>query len=162
MIYTLAIDPGTTRQGWALFGGVQLAECGINCGAAETFVLKSSVQHLRSFFGVARAVIEGQEIHRGGRFGKVSPATIIRLAQSAGMVAGVLQAITQAPVEFVLPSVWKGGVPKGPHQERIVNALFPKEKEVLDVGLSRIKAKTHHSEVIDAVGIGLWAVGRKV
>lgn len=54
--------------------------------------------------------------------------------------------------EGVQPSVWKGQVPKKVHGARIIEAL---KKEEIEKAMS---IKNHNT--IDAVGIGLWALGR--
>jgi hypothetical protein len=49
------------------------------------------------------------------------------------------------------PRVWKGGIAKPPHHRRIIEALSEAEREVA-------KGATH--DAMDAIGIGLYALGR--
>ena len=63
-------------------------------------------------------------------------------------------------MRFVSPAAWKGQVPKKIHHPRILRSLSEVEREiVLDV-LDLLPASTRHN-VLDAVGIGLWALKRK-
>ncbi len=59
--------------------------------------------------------------------------------------------------ELVTPAQWKGAVPKEVHQPRILAALTAAEQGVLDAAKV---APTLKNNVVDAIGLGLWAVGR--
>ena len=59
----------------------------------------------------------------------------------------VQRATGRAP-KPVFPSKWKGGVPKPAHQPRILRAIRPGEP------------RSTQKDVVDAIGIGLWATGR--
>jgi hypothetical protein len=63
----------------------------------------------------------------------------------------ILMAFPQARHETVLVNVWKGSVPKEIMNRRVLERLTAEE-------LSRLTTKNHN--VLDAVGIGLWALGR--
>lgn len=52
----------------------------------------------------------------------------------------------------VVPSAWKAQIPKGVHKSRILGNLAPAE-------FIRIVSPEDHN-TIDAIGIGLWALGR--
>ena len=60
-------------------------------------------------------------------------------------------------VEFVLPKEWKKQVPKDIMLERIVNRLSDSEKAILE-SKRLIKSKKHN--VVDAIGLGLYKIGR--
>lgn len=57
---------------------------------------------------------------------------------------------TRCPVRHVAPRAWKGNVPKEVHHERILRFLDRDERERIEDG----------KESLDALGLGLWAVGR--
>lgn len=59
---------------------------------------------------------------------------------------------------YVYPHTWKGQMPKDVSHRRILARLDAKEEVVLEM---LPKAKTVRHNGMDAVGIGLWAVGRK-
>lgn len=60
-------------------------------------------------------------------------------------------------VELVWPRTWKGNVPKKITNRRTVAALSPEEVALLP---RRPRAKDHDDNMLDAVGLGLWKLGR--
>lgn len=60
-------------------------------------------------------------------------------------------------VERVWPRTWKGNVPKEITNRRTLAALSPGELELLP---RRPRAKDHDHNMLDAVGLGLWKLGR--
>lgn len=81
--------------------------------------------------------------------------TKLREVDALNLAAGRVGARHPAP-EFVTTSQWKGSVSKAIDQERTLSLLSPKEREILP------KSKAELKHVLDAVGIALWAAGRKV
>jgi hypothetical protein len=83
------------------------------------------------------------------------PMDIVELAYGAGVVRGaVLQCNRSCKVIEHLPIQWKGNVPKAIMTNRIRTKLDPIELATIeDAGY-----KTHNT--IDAIGIGLFALGR--
>lgn len=63
-------------------------------------------------------------------------------------------------VRFVRALDWKGNVPKDIHHKRIRKQLDSAETAVLEEALTKAP-KGSHKEILDAVGIGLWAIGRQ-
>jgi hypothetical protein len=133
----LAIDPGA-RSGFAVFEGTTLVWCGIS----HPGVL------------VGEYVIEKPEYRKHER---VDPNDLITLAIRVGEWRG--RAIGEgADVRLVTPMQWKGAVPKSIHHPRILASLEATERTILhDVKC----AATSMHNVIDAIGIGLFAVGRR-
>lgn len=140
----LAIDPGTDL-GWALFGpDRRLSRCGFGTPPRE---------------GFEEAVIERPKIYPQGRQ-KANPKDVITLALTAGEFGGRCKD-ANATVRYVEPDEWKGGsIPKEIHQPRIWAKLTDAEKSVLDVACKGMAPSKRHN-VVDAVGIGLWGVGRR-
>jgi hypothetical protein len=62
-------------------------------------------------------------------------------------------------VQLVWPHSWKGSVPKAVHNERVLRALRPEEVELLP-RRPRSKKNPYDHNMLDAVGIGLWKLGR--
>lgn len=134
----IAIDPGA-NAGWALFNGRELVICG--CGTPP---IHSDIK---------RAMIERPIIKPFGRQ-KERPKDIITLALRAGEAAGRLMTVG-VQIEYVEPHVWKGGsIPKKISHARIRRKLTSQENLVIDR-----YARTH--DAMDAVGIGLFAIGRR-
>lgn len=60
-------------------------------------------------------------------------------------------------VELVLPTTWKGSVPKRVMCDRVLSRMMINEREKLP---RRPRAKDYDHNMLDAVGIGLWKLGR--
>lgn len=128
--YVTAIDPGSRSRGWARFVDGRLEACGLG------------YCHLQGL-----VIIENPQVYRGG---KVDPNDLLVLARDVGRVEQM--AIDAGlRVELVHPRTWKGNVPKTVHQRRILAALDANERAM-------VEGKKH--DVVDAVGLGLWKVGR--
>jgi hypothetical protein len=132
----LAVDPGAC-SGWAVFDGDALSASGI-------------AREPRSF-DVAELWVESQEIWKGSR---ARPRDIIKLAHNAGEWVGLNP---HARAAWVPPRTWKGSARKEWCTRRILAALRPAEREYVE-GLPIAKSYKHN--MIDAIGIGLYAVGR--
>ena len=57
------------------------------------------------------------------------------------------------------PSTWKSPIPKPIHHVRIRAVLSEKERSILDAAFEETIA-SHHKEILDAVGIGLFYTKR--
>lgn len=144
----LAIDPGLDC-GWSLFASVRLVACGLGDPR------HSSAHRIND---IDTVVIEYPCIYPGS---PVNPNDIIKLALRAGEWGGFYR--SKAEIRYVLPFQWKGAVPKSVHHERIVFKLKDKELEALkgarrDATRPVPLSKMHN--VLDAVGLGLFGVGR--
>lgn len=137
----LAIDPGAAA-GWAVFdNGHRLTACGLS-----SFVQVPLVE---------RVVIERPHSHKT----KAPVKDIITLALRAGEWGGRLRQIFGIEPEYIEPATWKGSTPKEISQSRTWAKLDPDERAVLDKAGSGVAPSKRHN-IVDAVGIGLWAVGR--
>ena len=145
----LAIDPGA-HQGWALFNikTHRLVHCGLGIVDHRDF---------RNVVDLDRCVIERPTLYKGG---KARPADVITLALRAGEAAGLVRAAWGVDAEYVEPRSWKGQVPKAEHNARTWALLKDDEKDQVTVCLKGI-APSKRNNVLDAIGLGLWAVGRQ-
>lgn len=135
--FILAIDPGE-HLGWAIGNEERgLVDCGLGDG------WRSWVASL------TRAVLEYPVI----RPGTPNANDIVTLAFGAGKVAGHLEDC-RVPVQLVRPVTWKGNLSKKAHHPRIVRALRPEELPTFQRGAVR-------HDVVDAVGLLLWAMERR-
>lgn len=145
----LAIDPASalTRIGWAVFDNHTLVACG--WGAPPPVWLE----------GVTEAVIERPVIYPRGK--TRNPNDIVKLAVSAGEQAGVLMA-HGVSVRYVEPRAWKGTIDKAPCCRRAWGRLGEEERYVAaeyePEATGDIRGGKDH--VLDAIGIGLFAIGR--
>lgn len=108
--------------------------------------------------GVQRLVIERPTIYPGRQ--KARPRDIITLALRAGQWAGIVKRATNIEAEYVEPFAWKGTVRKDIHHARIQATLLPGERLMVEEGCKGVAASKRHN-VLDAVGLGLFAVGRR-
>lgn len=141
----LAIDPGES-DGWAVFQNGRLAACG---------------RHVRErdFEGVDLVVIEKPQIYVLGK-SKADPNDLISLAIKVGRLAERVERITGTDADLVRPQEWKGSVPKEIHNRRVIDALSADEACIAADALKLVPEKQRHN-VIDACGLGLWAVKQK-
>lgn len=100
--------------------------------------------------GVRTLIAERPQIYqRGGGRTKGDPNDLLGLAGVVGALAAYLPLVE---VRSVLPATWKGQVSKEPMSTRILMALSPEERALVP--------PSH--DAIDAIGIGLHAIGRLV
>lgn len=137
MILT-AIDPGVCT-GWASFYSGHLALCGIT-------------NELRYLPG--DIVIEKPQVYRATR-SKGDPNDLIDLA----ILVGRYVERCNGDVTLVTPAEWKGQVPKHIHARRILDALTDGERRVATVESAKLSKSSRHN-MIDAIGLGLWKLGR--
>lgn len=151
----LAIDPGTD-MGFALFDA---RGCLTACGLGDP---RSSEHH--RIRDITRVVIEKPMIYPGGR--TKDPNAVVTLAVKAGEWGGLYR--QWVTVEYVLPWQWKGQVPKDIHHERVLAKLTDEEHAIVNAMRTDVRgnaraaavAPSKRHNVIDAVGLGLFAVGR--
>ena len=149
----VAVDPGVHACGVAVFlrGGQLERAAYVTCAGGGPVAVAGEV---RDWFGslvADRIVIERPQVYIP-RLMKGDPNDLINLA----MVVGALLATLHGPGETVLPASWKGQVPKDIMVNRIKKRLAP--EELARAMLPKTKDLQHN--VFDAIGIGLWAVGR--
>jgi hypothetical protein len=142
----IAIDPGKV-SGWALFYYTQLHAAGVL--DEEEILDHPPVPE----WDPVLAVIEVPRIYPMGK-GKGDPNDLLTLALSVGDLRGFYQRRGMR-VRLVTPRQWKGTAPKDIHNRRILDNLNEHETEVLP---SLAKSKAHN--MIDAIGLGLWVLGR--
>lgn len=165
----LAIDPGLRGCGCALFddGVLRAAAYVRGEGVPEDLLMLARATALGVQWWVAerttpypdRLVLELPQTY-GGRASRGDANDLLALAAVDGAVA-VLFPLTS--VQAIRPHQWKGGVPKpksarGKYivQERILERLSAEEQE----RITWSKAEKLKWDVADAIGVGLWALGR--
>jgi len=136
----VAIDPDCDLFGWALFDNGILWSCDV-----------AITPYLPTFVGSPEYyVCEIPEDRPGTRYRKND---IIRLALAAGRIVGSRQC------KFMTPTQWKGQLPKSVHHDRMRAVMSKEELKILEWAIENTK-KGAHPEILDAVALGLTAVGR--
>lgn len=140
----LAIDPGAD-QGWAIFENGTLTACGLGEPPLTS--------------APSRIVLERPMIYPHGRQ-RARPRDVITLALRAGEAGGHYGRAFGVAPEYFEPDEWKGGpVSKQAHHPRIWKRLSDAEGRVVSVSAGRLALGKQHN-VLDAIGIGLFALGR--
>ena len=138
----LAIDPGID-QGWATFVANVLTGCGLGVPFAPVYPHE--------------VYIECPQIYPAG---KGDPNDLIKLAIRVGhCLAEAERSAGCLRTTLVYPRQWKGQTPKPVNHRRIRATLSASEIACLDRSLVDVTNSLQHN-VLDAVGIGLYAVGR--
>ena len=147
----LAIDPASldakkNLTGWAWFYNGSLARC------ADT---RNVLGFGSNFIGTTfdRVVVEMPVYYPQNN--KADVNDLLRLAFAAGALSHVVACKTA--VELVPPREWKGTVKKEVMNNRVFYRLCEIEQDVVTKSCPT-KVKRHN--VLDAVGIGLHALGR--
>lgn len=159
----LAIDPGA-NTGWAVFDSCRrLTACGLYDG--EKHVSLPNIEP------GDRVLVEYPRLRpRGER----NPNSILLVARKAGEWGGVFMQRGGA-VEYLLPNDWKGSTSKDIDHRRTFSKLSPEEIRALVVGCtgvaprlapvneaiaSGLSESDRRANILDAIGIGLFGVGR--
>jgi len=164
----LAVDPGYSfysGAGWSFFEDGKLKYC----GAVKPFA--PGCTSLKSIFEVLQKISKTWEDIKGFSIKPSilcleSPVTYQHYAKNINTnVLGEIHYLNGMLTERfqpeevlrVTPSQWKGNKPKEEHHIEIIKSLDSYSKKKLEDCLSTIPKKQHHN-VIDAVGLGLYAI----
>lgn len=144
----LAIDPGNCA-GWAIYLGASLDSAGVtNLDAAHCPALAAL-----SACRVDLLVIEVPQVYRAGD-SKGDPNDLIKLAVGVGRWVERAR-ICGIPYSMHRPNEWKGQIPKSIHAARAESALRPAERALLPAMASSMR-----HNMLDAIALGLWKLGR--
>jgi hypothetical protein len=152
----VVIDPGGVC-GWAVFTHGRLTACGY--GKFEK-VLELPLTRAR--VGVFLVEIP---VAYSGRRSKTNPNNLIRTMARGGEFKYKFR-LQGLAVEEVVPNRWKGNIPKPAKGEtyiietRVLSRLDEREKRLLYQTKSA-RAKRLDHNLIDAVYMGLWRLGRR-
>lgn len=125
MVTVLAIDPGCTRSGVAVVVDdkpVRLEAWKFKNKHCSQWLIRAHAAPLEMALTRHRpdlVVVEGQHYHR--ERSKGTPADIIKLAQVAGGLGGIVVALSTASLVIPLPEEWKGQTKKEINQARTLS-----------------------------------------
>lgn len=140
----LSIDPGKSYYAWAKWTDDNTLQ---SCGRRESEGIGTD------YF--SHCVIELPQVYQQRKW-RGDPNDLIQVALTVGALKAMVNCLD---VTLVKPHEWKGSVPKDVMGNRIVSKLSGKEKKILREGTLGLGDKKK-LDVIDAVGIGLWALLR--
>jgi hypothetical protein len=156
----LCIDPGVKAIAWALgYNGI-LKACGYYplgpCLATAAKRAQEMVTQYLTTTGYETKPVMSYVLVERPMYEKdraINHQDVIDLA----IIAGACAAGWDNPV-LVEPMKWKGSIPKETHQPRITGSLTHEESIVFSTSRSGKKEIDHN--IIDAIGIFLWAERR--
>jgi hypothetical protein len=154
----LTLDPGIRGCGVALLDGPRVAWAKyvtnpVKSGADVHAVreMARAVWHALPHLTVARLLVEWPQVYTYGK-GKGDPNDLLALVGVGSALAALLPG---AVVEGVRPRVWKGTIDGDAMVARIQSRVTAAERVAIQLPCASL---AHN--VWDAVGIGLWRVGR--
>lgn len=139
-----SIDPGVKRVGFAVWEDSRLKQAGICEPTLQDWMR-----------GLDEIVIEKPQVYVAAR-SKGDPNDLVELALVVGWMAGIAWMADNAAAIYYKPSEWKGQLPKQVCHDRVIKALMDREREAIVLPPN----KRHALDVLDAIGIGLYHLGR--
>lgn len=133
----VAVDPGKHACGWAVFYDGHLYTCGLG-------------EIPNMFRYPDDLVVEIPQIYQQRKW-QGDPKALVEVAFAAGRSTA-----WHPEPHTIRPHDWKGSRPKDICNRVTMNALTDEEKDLIP---TLPKTKLHN--VIDAIGIGLWRLGRR-
>lgn len=148
-MYAVSIDPGKHVCGWALWADRDLVDAGIWAPRAGDLILPPPL-------GIQAQIVYLEAMEIRGTKSKTPPVDLLAVEGAGHLFAGLLR-----PRRLVTwtATTWKGGVPKETHHARIRHAFEPAETAILERAI-KAAPRTNAKEILDAVGIGLYGLGR--
>lgn len=135
-------------MGWAVFDQKVLIRAGL---IVNKDIIESAVLLYQSY-KPKLLVVEKPKIYPIEKW-KGDPNDLIDVAITAGVVIGVFK---DSKIDLVLPHTWKGQRPKDVDNQYTLSLLTKIEQ-----GKIGHYPKTKMHNVIDAIGLGLWKIGRR-
>jgi len=155
----LSIDPGTMCCGWAFWRDGKLVACGLS--RTKETKIEERIRAHRFPATADSIVIEKPEVYRQ-RFWKGDPRDLVELAMVVGGI--IAKAPPNVEIQIVFPKEWKGQLPKDVSERRSLSKLSAAEKQVVEkpkvFGEPSTAPPSLLNNMMDATGIGLWALGR--
>jgi hypothetical protein len=155
--YLVAIDPGKKHNGYAIFELGVLIEADLVKGHGALDAARNTARTVNSFpSGFNKLVVEDQQLYRG--VSRANPNDMLAVAYVSGALAAL---IPHTELIQPMPRVWTKGKPKEIRHKILLDwRASPLEDSELQL-LSSIKLpKTLKHNVLDAVALGLYALGR--
>lgn len=150
----VAVDPGLKGNAYAFFRNNKLY-CIWFQQVSSDLPLSRRIRDATSGHNESAAdfaVMEFPRIYPGSQ---VDPDAILKIAAVVGATTMALG----IDVYYPAPAEWKGQETKEVTEARVVRKLDANEKRYLESVKKDVPVK-NHNDVIDAIAIGLWALGR--
>lgn len=151
----IAIDPGRTT-GWAIFVDGGLRRAGTRDSKDPNYFREDTPWDHMPLGGLLTLDCVLVEVPRWYPRDHKDVNDLIDLAVLVGELKRFYES-QDFKVELVWPRTWKGNVKKEIMTERILSRLKPDELALVPL---RPRAKTPDHNTVDAIGLGLWKLGR--
>lgn len=152
----ICIDPGLRGVGMAVFRGKELwvAQYVKNPAPGRGYAAHRALA--KGFRTYCVTSFDGPLIIEHPRVYPGMPKTDLNdLLDVVGVGSAIASILVLEDVQTVFPSEWKGNLKKQAMLERIRSKLSPDE-----LGRCEFTNKSDNEDLLDAVGIGLWKLGR--
>lgn len=158
VLYTC--DPSLTCSGWAVFCNGELTHHGyVRTTAKETLparVERAAKEMWKDcHLDPTHVAIEYPKIYQ--RKTSTDDNDLLPVASVAGAVMFLLNDLVADFTVYCPPSQWKGSIKKEIMNARILSKLDEREMESFE---AKNYAKSYAHNVVDAIGIGLYYLGR--
>lgn len=148
----ISIDPGN-KTGWAVFANRVLVRAGVD---KKSDLFRATAPTIPGGIILAQETLVLVELPRWYPHDHKDVNDLLDLCVLVGEVKRFYESQSCA-VELVFPRTWKGTQPKDVCGRRVLASLTPDEVALLP---KRPRAKDHDNNMVDAVGLGLWKLGR--
>ena len=172
----LGIDPDVHKSAFAYLSveGALLVQVvrqkdGKGREAALALIQQAAFKEAVEFIQPDIIVVEGQDVRYTGKTSFANPQDVCNLA----LITGAALALSYAPKKYSpLPREWKGNVPKGIKQCRILDALgikyemkggkdpYPVPVDFEQYCIGKVNA-SDWKDLNDAVGLAAWGLGKE-
>lgn len=153
----IAIDPGVWVVGWATSYGSAIVACGIARSDDPRIEIRALDIAARIRTSAAPVPVAVESMRWRPNDPKSQPNDLIDVQTVGLLVAARLSG--GLGIRLVPPQEWKRSLPKAVVHNRIAGVLSEDEREIVADALARAP-KEHAKEILDAVGISLYASGR--
>lgn len=159
----VSVDPGVRNAGLAVFRDGVLVDVKFifhDNGIGPAQIVGMARELFEETPGAHKIVVERMNF-RAGRSDAATDLMDVMAVVGAylGLLGNSAGDAVGGWIEFAEPSEWTSGRPKAQNHARIRSRLSEEEKTALEAGLYRCP-KANHKELLDAVGIGLYALKR--
>jgi len=156
---TIGIDPGARASGWAQIcdDTGRIIDAGL-IRHDDRDLSKAITIAIRAMPARDHVVVVEEMIYRGAHSRASVPADLLRV-QAIGAAIGASLLLCPGTLRMVPARTWKGNIPKSIHHRRLLDGMCLDDRYSTERALARTP-KAHHKEVLDAIGIALWWVGR--
>lgn len=165
----ISVDPGVRRCGFAIFRGLNLEKAGYVDAEKQPknqFIRTAWELHTAIWDELGRVAgpfdLFVEEMH--SRAAKKSAwKHLMEISRMTGAFMAYMDNDLGGDAGLVSPNIWTGRLSKPDHQKRTLLSLTDPESGIINSAIESAKGSgcsEARSEIIDAVGIGLYQLGR--